>query len=69
MHPKNEEFLSSHVMSGGLKNPNLGREVTSVVIHIYFLVLHELFFTLAYLLFCTSIAFEKKKKLLLHYKL
>jgi hypothetical protein len=38
-------------LSGGLKNPNPRREVTSVVIHIYFLALHELFSTLAYLLF------------------
>jgi len=58
MHPKSEELFSSQVLSGGLKNPKPGCEVTSVVIHIYFLVLHELLFTLAYLLFCISIAFR-----------
>ena len=60
MHPKNEWLFSSQVLSGGLKNPNPCCEVTSVVIHIYFLALHKLFFTLAYLLFCISIAFRKK---------
>jgi hypothetical protein len=37
------------VMSRGLKNPKPRREVTLVVIPIYFLALHELCFTLAYL--------------------
>jgi len=59
MHPKSEELFSSQVLSEGLKNPNPGREVISVVIHIYFLVLHELLFTLAYSFFCISIAFRK----------
>jgi len=53
--------IGERVMSGGLRNPNPGYEVTSVVIHIYFLALHELFFTLAYLLFCISILFRKEK--------
>ena len=56
-------------MSVGLKNLNPRREITLVVIHIYFQALHELFFTLAYLLFCISIAFRKEKEQvpLLHY--
>jgi hypothetical protein len=62
------EPLQQGVLSGGLKNPNPRREVKSVVIHIYFFVLHELFS--AYLVFCISIALEKKIKiLLLHHKL
>ena len=68
MHPRNEGLLYSQVLSGGPKNPNPYREVTSVVIHIYFLALHKLFFTLAYLLFYISIAFKKISSLL-HYKL
>ena len=43
MHPKSEELFSSQVLSEGLKNLNPGREVTSVVIHIYFLALYEFF--------------------------
>jgi hypothetical protein len=62
MHPKGKALFSSRVLSRELKNPNPSSEVTSVVIHIYFLALHELFFTLAYLLFCISIAFRKKNK-------
>ena len=62
MHPRNEGLLSSQVLSGGLKNLNPHREVTMVVIHIYFLALHKLFVSLAYLLFCIKIAFRKKKK-------
>ena len=61
MHPKSEELVSSKVLSGGFKNSNPDREVTLVVIHIYFLVLHEVLFTLAYLLICISIAFRKRK--------
>jgi hypothetical protein len=52
---------------GGLKTPNPWREVKSVLIHIYSLTLHELFFPLAYLLFYISIALEKKTKNLLHH--
>ena len=48
MHPKSQESFPSQVLSGGLRILNPGHEVTSVVIHIYFLVLHELLFTLAY---------------------
>ena len=59
MHPKSEELFSNEVLAGGLKNPNPGHEVTLVVIHTYFLVLHELLFTLAYSFFCISIAFRK----------
>ena len=44
-----------------LKNQNPGHEITSVVIYIYFLALHELFSLLAYLFFCISIAFRKEK--------
>ena len=58
MHPKSEELFSNLVLPRGLKNPNPGREVTSVVIYIYFLVLHKLLFTLAYLFFRISIAFR-----------
>ena len=36
MHPKSEGLFSNKVLSGGLKNSNPGREITSVVIHIYF---------------------------------
>ena len=61
MHPRNEWLLSSQVMSGGLKNLNPHREVTMVVIHIYFLALHELFFTLAYLLLCIYIVLIKER--------
>ena len=50
MHPMNEGLLSSQVLSRGLKNLNPHREVTTVVIHIYFLALHKLFFTFTYLL-------------------
>jgi hypothetical protein len=42
MHPKNEQDRRK-VLSEGLKNLNPRREVTSVVIYIYFLALHELF--------------------------
>jgi hypothetical protein len=35
--------IGEKVLSRGLKNLNPRREVTSVVIHIYFLALHELF--------------------------
>jgi len=61
MHPKGKGLFSSRVLSRGLKNPNPGHEVTLVVIHIYFLALHELFSLLAYLFFCISIAFRKEK--------
>ena len=61
MHPRNEGLLSSQVLSGGLKNLNPHYEVTMVVIHIYFLALHKLFFTLAYLLFCICLALIKEK--------
>jgi len=61
MHPKGKGLFSSRVLSGGLKNQNPGREVTSIVIHIYFLALRELFSLLAYLFFCISIAFRKEK--------
>ena len=60
MHSKGKGLLSSRVLTGGLKNPNLGREVTSVVIHIYFLALHELFSLLAYLFFALALHLEKK---------
>ena len=43
MHPKSEGLFSSKVLSRGLKIPNPRREVTSVVIHIYFLALHDFF--------------------------
>jgi hypothetical protein len=43
MHLKNDGLFSSQVLSRGLKNLNPCHEVTSVIIHIYFLVLHELF--------------------------
>jgi hypothetical protein len=56
--------IGEKVLSGGLKNPNPRHEVTSVVIHIYFLALQELCFTLAYLLFFICLALEKRKKLL-----
>ena len=61
IHQKNKGLLSSQVLFGGLKNPNPRQEVTSIVIHIYFLALHELFFTLACLLFYISITFNKIK--------
>ena len=44
-----------------LKNLKPNHEETSVVIHIYFLALHEVFTLLAYLFFCISIAFRKEK--------
>jgi hypothetical protein len=65
MHPRNEGLFFGQVLSGGVQNPNPRREVTSVVIHIYSLALHKLFFTLAYLLFSISIAFRKENKNLL----
>jgi hypothetical protein len=46
----------------GLKTPNPRQEVKSVIIHIYSLALHELFFPSAYLLFYISIALEKEKE-------
>jgi len=61
MHPRNEGLLSSQVLSEGLKNPNPHREVTTIVIHIYFLALQKVFFTLAYLLFCICLALIKEK--------
>jgi hypothetical protein len=64
MRPKNEGILFSKSCPKDSKNPNPRLEVTSVVIHIYFLAFHELCFTLAYLLFCILIALEKNKKLL-----
>ena len=54
-----EGLLPSKVLSGGLKNPNPHHEVTTVVIHIYFVALHKLFVSLAYLLFYIRIAFRK----------
>jgi len=60
-HPKGKGLFSTKVLSRGLKNPNPGRDVTSVVIHIYFLALHEFFSLLAYLFFCISIALRKEK--------
>jgi hypothetical protein len=61
MHPKSKGLISSQVLSEGLKNPNPHHEVTSVVIHIYFLAFHKLFVTLTYLLSCISIALIKEK--------
>ena len=61
MHPRYEGLLPSQVMSRGLKNPNPHREVTTVVIHIYFLALHKLFLTLAYLLLCIYIVLVKER--------
>jgi len=61
MHSKGKGLFSSRVLSGGLKNPNPGHEVTSIIIYIYFLALHELFSLLAFLFFCISIAFRKEK--------
>ena len=49
------------VLSGGLKNMNPHRKVTTVVIHIYFLALHKLFFTLAYLLLYIYIVLIKER--------
>ena len=62
MHPKSEELFSSQVLSGGLKNLNPGHEATTVVIHIYFLVLHELLFTLAYSFSALALHLEKEDK-------
>jgi len=61
MHPRNEGLLSSQVLFEGPKNPNPHREVTMIVIHISFLALHKLFFTLAYLLFYICLALIKEK--------
>jgi hypothetical protein len=55
------EPSQGEVPFGGLKTPNPRQEVKSAVIHIYSLALHELFFPLAYLLFCISIRKEKQK--------
>ena len=62
MHLKNKGLFSSKVLSGGLKNLNPRWEVTSIVIHIYFLALHGLFFTLACWLSCIGITFRKENK-------
>ena len=69
MHLRNEGLLFSQVLSGGLKNLNPHREVTTVVIHIYFLALHKLFFILAYLLFCICLALIKERSLITAYKI
>ena len=61
MHLRNEQYRK-RVLFGGLKNLNPGREVTYVVIHIYFLVLHELLFTLAYSFFALALHLEKEDK-------
>jgi hypothetical protein len=42
MHPKNKQDWR-RVLSEELKNPNPHQEVKLIVIHIYFLALHELF--------------------------
>jgi hypothetical protein len=56
------EPLQGEVPFGGLKTPNPRRKVKSVVIHIYSLALHELFFPSTHLLFCISITLENKNK-------
>jgi cytochrome bd-type quinol oxidase subunit 1 len=57
------EPLQGGVLFGGLKTINPRQEVNLVVIHIYFFRITLIIFTLAYLLFCISIALEKKRKI------